>query len=87
VAGLLGRHRLRLCALPHAESGLDEIASHARDRARRENEEALTALKERFSLLSPREREIMIQVVGEDAVRPQASKTANNHACALACAA
>src|SRR3954447_23943702 len=34
----------------------------SRDRARRENERALTALKERFALLSPREREIMIQV-------------------------
>jgi FixJ family two-component response regulator len=43
---------------------LDAIQiGHARDRARRENEEALIALKERFSLLSPREREIMIQVV------------------------
>jgi FixJ family two-component response regulator len=35
----------------------------SRDRARRENEEALVALKERFALLSPREREIMVQVV------------------------
>jgi FixJ family two-component response regulator len=34
----------------------------SRDRARRENERALTALRERFALLSPREREIMIQV-------------------------
>jgi FixJ family two-component response regulator len=34
----------------------------ARDRARRESEEALTALKERFGSLSPREREIMIEV-------------------------
>jgi len=34
----------------------------ARDRARRESEEALTALKERFDSLSPREREIMIEV-------------------------
>src|SRR5262249_58954910 len=34
----------------------------ARDRARRENEKALAALKERFEALSPREREIMIQV-------------------------
>jgi FixJ family two-component response regulator len=32
------------------------------DRARREHEEALTALRERFGSLSPREREIMIQV-------------------------
>jgi FixJ family two-component response regulator len=32
------------------------------DRARRENEEALAALKERFGSLSPREREIMIEV-------------------------
>src|ERR1700752_467737 len=34
----------------------------ARDRARRESEKALTALRERFGSLSPREREIMIQV-------------------------
>src|SRR5438094_9435838 len=34
----------------------------SRDRARRENEKALTALRERFESLSPREREIMIQV-------------------------
>src|SRR6202521_5370740 len=34
----------------------------ARDRARRENEWALTALRERFGTLSPREREIAIEV-------------------------
>jgi FixJ family two-component response regulator len=34
----------------------------SRDRTRRENDSALTDLKERFSSLSPREREIMIQV-------------------------
>jgi FixJ family two-component response regulator len=34
----------------------------SRDRARRENERALAALRERFGSLSPREREIMIQV-------------------------
>src|SRR6201991_2672615 len=34
----------------------------ARDRARRESEKALGALRERFGSLSPREREIMIQV-------------------------
>jgi FixJ family two-component response regulator len=34
----------------------------SRDRARRENEGALVALRERFAALSPREREIMIQV-------------------------
>jgi FixJ family two-component response regulator len=34
----------------------------ARDRTRRENEEALSVLKERFSSLSSREREIMIEV-------------------------
>jgi FixJ family two-component response regulator len=34
----------------------------SRDRVRRENESALTALKERFGLLSPREREIMVRV-------------------------
>jgi FixJ family two-component response regulator len=32
------------------------------DRVRRENEDALTVLKERFGSLSPREREIMIEV-------------------------
>jgi FixJ family two-component response regulator len=35
----------------------------ARDRARRENEMSLRTLRERFEGLSPREREIMIQVV------------------------
>jgi FixJ family two-component response regulator len=34
----------------------------SRDRARRENETALAALRDRFGSLSPREREIMIQV-------------------------
>src|SRR5712672_526599 len=34
----------------------------SRDRARRENEKALAALRERFESLNPREREIMIQV-------------------------
>ena len=34
----------------------------SRDRARRENEEALVALRKRFESLSSREREIMIQV-------------------------
>src|SRR4051812_10252813 len=34
----------------------------SRDRARRENESALAALQERFGSLSPREREILIQV-------------------------
>jgi FixJ family two-component response regulator len=34
----------------------------SRDRSRRENEMALTALKERFASLSPREREIVIKV-------------------------
>src|SRR6266404_3832930 len=34
----------------------------SRDRARRENEKALASLKERFGSLTPREREIMIQV-------------------------
>jgi FixJ family two-component response regulator len=34
----------------------------SRDRARRENENALASLRERFASLSPREREIMIQV-------------------------
>ena len=42
---------------------LDAIeAGLARDRARRENEKALAALRERFGSLSPREREIMVQV-------------------------
>jgi FixJ family two-component response regulator len=34
----------------------------SRDRARRENQKALAALRERFESLSPREREIMAQV-------------------------
>jgi len=34
----------------------------ARDRARRENETELAVLKERFELLSPREREIVVEV-------------------------
>jgi FixJ family two-component response regulator len=34
----------------------------SRDRARRENQKALTVLRERFESLSPREREIMVQV-------------------------
>jgi FixJ family two-component response regulator len=34
----------------------------SRDRARRENEDALVALRQRFASLSPREREIMIEV-------------------------
>jgi len=34
----------------------------SRDHARRENEKALATLKERFGSLSPREREIMVQV-------------------------
>jgi FixJ family two-component response regulator len=34
----------------------------SRDRSRRENEKALVDLRERFASLSPREREIMIQV-------------------------
>jgi RNA polymerase sigma factor (sigma-70 family) len=34
----------------------------SRDRTRRENEEALAALRKRFGSLSPREREIMVQV-------------------------
>src|SRR5271168_1825135 len=41
---------------------LDAIQLDSRDRARRENEKALAALRERFGSLSPREREIMIQV-------------------------
>jgi FixJ family two-component response regulator len=41
---------------------LDAIAAGlARDRARRESEEALAVLRERFDTLSSREREIMIQ--------------------------
>jgi DNA-binding NarL/FixJ family response regulator len=36
--------------------------SLSRDRARRDNEKELAILKERFGLLSPREREIVIQV-------------------------
>ena len=35
----------------------------ARDRVRRENDNAVRAVRERFATLSPREREIMVQVV------------------------
>jgi FixJ family two-component response regulator len=35
----------------------------ARDRERRENEKALTALRQRFQTLTPREREVMTHVV------------------------
>ena len=38
-------------------------AGLARDRARRESDKALAGLRERFDTLSPREREIMVQVV------------------------
>src|SRR3984957_11266630 len=42
---------------------LDAIAlSLSRDRARRENEMAMATLRERFETLSPREREIVIEV-------------------------
>jgi FixJ family two-component response regulator len=42
---------------------LDAVeAGLARDRARRESDRALGTLRERFETLSPREREIMIQV-------------------------
>ena len=42
---------------------LDAVeAGLARDRARRKGDRALSALRERFETLSPREREIMIQV-------------------------
>src|ERR1700754_1800215 len=34
----------------------------SRDRVRRENQKALASLRERFESLSPREREIMVQV-------------------------
>jgi FixJ family two-component response regulator len=36
----------------------------ARDRARRESEQALTALRARFERLTPRERAILVQVAG-----------------------
>ena len=43
---------------------LDAIeAGLARDRARRESDSALSALKERFDMLSSREREVMLGVV------------------------
>jgi FixJ family two-component response regulator len=37
-------------------------AGLARDRARRESDKALDALRQRFDALSPREREVMVQV-------------------------
>jgi RNA polymerase sigma factor (sigma-70 family) len=43
---------------------LDAVeAGLARDRAHRESERTLAALRERFDKLSPREREIMLQVL------------------------
>jgi FixJ family two-component response regulator len=43
---------------------LDAVeAGLARDRARRESDRALAALKERFDMLSSREREVMLHVV------------------------
>jgi FixJ family two-component response regulator len=48
---------------------LDAIeAGLARDRARRESDKALSALKERFETLTSREREIMIHVLGRPLV-------------------
>ena len=38
------------------------VAGLARDRARRESDKALRAVRERFDTLSPREREVMVQV-------------------------
>jgi len=38
------------------------VAGLARDRARRESDQALRAVRERFDTLSPREREVMVQV-------------------------
>ena len=38
------------------------LAGLARDRARRESDKALRAVRERFDTLSPREREVMVQV-------------------------
>ena len=44
---------------------LDAVdAGLARDRARRESDRALVALRERFKTLSSREREVMVQVTG-----------------------
>ena len=44
---------------------LDAVeAGLARDRAHRESDRALAALKERFDMLSSREREIMLRVLG-----------------------
>jgi FixJ family two-component response regulator len=50
---------------PCRDQDLIEAIQHglARDRARRENENALGSLRARFESLSPREREIMIQIV------------------------
>jgi FixJ family two-component response regulator len=43
---------------------LDAVeAGLARDRARREKDRALAALRERFDVLSPREREVLLHVV------------------------
>ena len=46
----------------HASNARFEELGLSRDRARRENEKDLAALRERFGSLSPREREIVIEV-------------------------
>ena len=43
----------------------------SRDRARRQNDDALHTLKERFDTLSSREREIMIQATGQGRLNKQ----------------
>src|SRR5262249_24841947 len=46
-----------------AQDLLDAVeAGPARDRARREQDQVLCALRERFNTLSPREREVMVRV-------------------------
>ena len=49
---------------PFRDQGLLDavVAGLARDRARRESDKALRAVRERFDTLSPREREVMVQV-------------------------
>jgi FixJ family two-component response regulator len=49
---------------PFRDQELLDAIQHglSRDRARRENEEAMVVVRERFASLSPREREIMIEV-------------------------
>jgi FixJ family two-component response regulator len=60
--GAVRVHRLGLAYEPKSHAELATELGLSRDRARRESEAALAALRKRFESLSPREREIMIEV-------------------------